>query len=417
MNRAGGPLRHADVLYELDRDLGERTCACDFARIALDTLADALEAAYSGLTYGGIGDGFRCGDATIASDLEALIEAFSGLPLSALTRAGAWTRASVRAAGLEAVERAMALSALQVAIPLTCGGRLRGVLALGPRRDGRPYCQADVDLCTRIASRLALMASRESLSAEVDRLRSLAAAQERMAAVGQMAAGLAHEIRNPLVSIRTFTQLLPERYDDEEFRSGFLDLTLAEIDRISALVGELLSFARPDADTPPVRRVDVADALERTCMLLRSQARGAGVALDLELDGALPEAAIDEDRLRQVVLNLIVNAIQACPGRGHVVVSARAEVCGGGVDGICVQVSDDGPGMTAEVARRVFEPFFTTRAEGTGLGLALARRIVAEHGGRLELETQAGQGATFSVYLPVADGAVETLPAAMVVNG
>jgi len=410
-------LHHADVVYALDRDLADATSAADFARTALEVLADALEAAYSGLSYGSASEGFRCGDATIASDLEALIEAFSGLPLSTLTRTEAWTREGVRGAGLDAVERVMALSALQVAVPLTCSGRLRGVLALGPRRDGRPYCQADIDLCVRIASRVSLLASRQYLSIEVQRLRTLAAGQERMAAVGQMAAGLAHEIRNPLVSIRTFTQLLPERYEDEEFRSGFLDLTLAEIDRISALVGELLSFARPEADAPPESRVDVTDALERICMLLRSQARGAGVVLELEIDGEVPNAAIDEDRLRQVVLNLIVNAIQASPGHGRVVVSAKAQVADSGASGICIEVSDDGPGMSPEVAGRVFEPFFTTRAEGTGLGLPLARRIVAEHGGRLELETNVGHGTRFSVYLPAADGMCDELAVSLAANG
>ncbi len=413
VNGTGKPLHHADVVYALDRDLDDATSAAEFARAALDVLAGALEAAYSGLTYGKSNDGFRCGDAAIASDLEALIEALSELPLLTLAGAGAWTRDALRGAGLETVERVMTLSGLYVAVPLTCGGQLRGVLALGPRSDGRAYCQADIDLCSRISGRLSLMASRHYLSIEVDRLRSLAARQERMAVVGQMAAGLAHEIRNPLVSIRTFTQLLPERYEDEEFRSGFLDLTLAEIDRISALVGELLNFARPEADTPPPRRVEVADALERTCMLLRSQARGAGVVLDLELAADIPDAGIDEDRLRQVVLNLIVNAIQASRGRGRVVVSARSEAA----DQVCVEVYDDGPGMPPEIARQVFEPFFTTRAEGTGLGLALARRIVGEHGGRLELETKVGHGARFFVHLPTADSLQDQPTVSMAING
>jgi len=409
----GKSLHHADVVYALDREWNEGTQAPDFARAALDLLADALEAAYSGLSYGTQTDGFRCGDATIAADLEALIEAFSSLPRAVLLRQPAWTRDNIRSAGLEAVERIMALSALHVAVPLVCEGRLRGLLAMGPRRDGRPYCQEDVELCSCVASRLSLVASHQALSIELERLRALTARQERMAAVGQMAAGLAHEIRNPLVSIRTFTQLLPERYEDEEFRNGFLDLTLSEIDRISSLVGELLSYARADAAGPGAVSVDVPDALERTCMLLRSQARSARVTLELEMEPSIPEAAIDEDRLRQVVLNLVVNAIQASTGRGRVVVSASAH----GADGICIEVRDDGPGMPADVARRVFEPFFTTRAEGTGLGLALARRIVGEHGGRIELETTPGLGTRFSVYLPAAGSARHLQSISMVANG
>ena len=230
------------------------------------------------------------------------------------------------------------------------------------------------------------------------------AREERLAAVGRLAAGLAHEIRNPLVSIRTFTQLLPERHADEEFRSGFLDLTLAEIDRISTLVGEILSYARPDPETaadgeePPA--TDVADCLEKTCLLLRSHARSAGVTLDFDRALELPSrAAIGEDKLRQVVINLVVNGIQACDGRGRVRVSAAAEPCGK----VVLEIGDDGPGMPGEVASRIFEPFFTTRREGTGLGLAVVRKILDDVGASIAVATTVGRGTTFRIELPPED--------------
>ncbi|HYB97698.1 MAG TPA: ATP-binding protein [Candidatus Limnocylindrales bacterium] len=406
--------RYADLAYALDRALTDSPTAHDFGRAAIDVLRLALRPSYAGLVYRMESGDFRCGDLAVSTDLHALQQALSRAPLSFIARPRALVRSDVGGAGLADVALAMTAAAFEVCFPLTLGAEVRGVLALGPRQDRSPYAEEDLELCSRIGARIAAVAGQQSLQSEVEKLRSLATRQERLAAVGEMAAGLAHEIRNPLVSIRTFTQLLPERYGDEEFRSGFLDLTLAEIDRITALVGELLSFARPAAGGDAAEAVDIAECLERTCALLRNQARSAGVALDLELEVGLGAAAIEEDRLRQIVLNLIVNAIQACNGRGRVVVSAGRSDRAPHLT--CIRVRDDGPGMAAEVAARVFEPFFTTRSEGTGLGLALVKRIVEDHGGRIGVSTTPGAGACFSVELPIA-AAVDTVIGGVGIHG
>jgi signal transduction histidine kinase len=280
---------------------------------------------------------------------------------------------------------------------------LLGVVAFGPRLDRTPYSTEDLEFCDRIGARVAMVAAREALALEVATLRTAAAGSERLASVGRMAAGLAHEIRNPLVSIRTFTQLLPERHADEEFRNGFIDNTLGEIDRICTLVCEILSYARhvdSSTDGSDAPTTDVAETLGRTCQLLRSHARSAGVSLDFESEDLCERAAIDEDKLRQVVINLVVNGIQASGGRGRVRVSASSRqgaTCA--LDRIVVDVHDDGLGMTADVASRIFEPFFTTRREGTGLGLALVKTILDEAGASIGVETAPGHGTTFRIEL------------------
>jgi len=392
--------RHAELAYTLDRALTDAPTAHDFGRAAIDVLRLALRPSYAGLVYRMESGEFRCGDAAIGADLHAVLESLSRAPLSFIARPHILHRSEVSGSALSEVVMRMAAAAFEICYPLTLGSEVRGVLALGPRQDRTGYTTEDVELCARVGARIAAVAGQQSLQFEVDRLRSVASRQERLAAVGQMAAGLAHEIRNPLVSIRTFTQLLPERYGDEEFRSGFLDLTLAEIDRISALVGELLNFARPASEPEPYGVVDVSECLERTCALLRNQARSAGIALDLEVEVGLPPALIEEDRLRQVVLNLVVNGIQACSGRGRVSVSASR--CDSDRGLVRIDVRDDGPGMASEVAARIFEPFFTTRSEGTGLGLALVKRILEEHGGTIAVTTHPGAGACFSIELPLA---------------
>jgi signal transduction histidine kinase len=391
--------RLADSAYLLDRALKTPASSEDFGRTALDTLRLAVRPSYCGLALRISSRTFHCGDSVLAADIQALVDVLARAPRHTFDEPRSFRRSDVTSLGIPGLELAMTTSAFDLVFPVADGGVLLGAIVLGPRADRRAYSADELEFCDRVGGRLALLAARENLAAEVAALRANAIGSERLASVGRMAAGLAHEIRNPLVSIRTFTQLLPERHADEEFRSSFLDLTLAEIDRITTLVGEILSFARSaaagdEADVDPT--TDVGACVERTCLLLRSHARSAGVGLEFEVDEIAEQALIDEDRLRQVIINLVVNGIQACDGRGSVRVDAVSVPSGA----IVVEVSDDGPGMSPEVAARIFEPFFTTRSEGTGLGLAMVKTLLDQAGATIEVFTAPGGGSTFRVVLP-----------------
>lgn len=396
--------RLADGAYLLDRALKNPASTHEFSKAALDTIRLALRPAYAAVVCRAGSSSFHCGDSVLSADLDAAADVLAKAPRALLSNPRSLRRGDAASAGVPALERPMSAAALEVACPMVDDGHLLGAIVLGPRSARQPYTDDELEFVDRIAARVAMVASREALAAETAKLRAAAASTERLASVGRMAAGLAHEIRNPLVSIRTFTQLLPERHADEEFRNGFLDLTLAEIDRISALVGEILSYARPgnaegrDDDEPTA--VDVGECVERTCLLLRSHARGAGVSLEFDGGELFERAAIDEDKLRQVVINLVVNGIQACDGRGRVRVKASAATSArDGLPRVVVEVSDDGPGMHPEVASKVFEPFFTTRREGTGLGLALVKTFLDEAGASIALETSPGHGTSFRIEL------------------
>ena len=395
--------RHAECAYLLDRAIKNPASTEEFARATLDAIRLALRPAYAALICRSGHTIFHSGDNALAADLDAAAEALGRAPRSLLVRSSTIRRSDAAASGVASLERVMTAAALELVLPITDGGEVLGVVAIGPRPDRSPYTADDLEFCDRVGARLALVAAREALACEVATLRAAAAGTERLASVGRMAAGLAHEIRNPLVSIRTFTQLLPERHADEEFRNGFLDLTLAEIDRICTLVGEILSYARPadsSSQESDASATDIAETVNRTCQLLRSHARSAGVALDFASEELPERAAIDEDKLRQVVINLVVNGIQACGGRGRVRVSASNRLgatCA--LDRIVVEVHDDGAGMPAEVASKIFEPFFTTRREGTGLGLALVKTILDEAGATIAVETAPARGTTFRVEL------------------
>jgi PAS domain S-box-containing protein len=220
---------------------------------------------------------------------------------------------------------------------------------------------------------------------------------EKLAVVGSLAAGLAHEIGTPLnVISATAEYLLPDASRDARDQ---LKAIVAETERISRLVRELLSFARGGA--PGRAAVALSRALERVLSLLRITLERGRVRIDADVPDDLPAVRADPDGLHQVMVNLLVNASQAVAEGGRIGVRARAAV----VEGermVIIEVHDDGPGVPPPLRERIFDPFFTTRAEGTGLGLAVCARIVADHGGDLRVREGPMGGAAFVVQLPAA---------------
>lgn len=230
---------------------------------------------------------------------------------------------------------------------------------------------------------------------EQDRLRDELRRAEHLAGLGKLLAGVAHEVRNPLAGIRSTVQLW-QRMPETARTPASLDAVVGAVDRLNALVGRLLYFARADnAERLPV---DLNQVLHETLGLLGAQAAGQEVRLETDLAPGLPPVAGSASALRQVALNLLTNALQALPGGGRVRCGTRA-LPGGRVE---LRVSDTGPGVPPEDRAHLFEPFFTTRPDGTGLGLALCREIVTSHGGHIEYEAGTGTGATFRVVLPAA---------------
>jgi signal transduction histidine kinase len=225
---------------------------------------------------------------------------------------------------------------------------------------------------------------------------------DRLSSLGLLTAGLAHEIRNPLVAIRTFTQLLPERYDDAEFRDSFRGLALKEVDRICGLITDLLSFARPSK--PNVAPENVNDVVDNIARILESQAKEKGMSISREFSDSLPKVWIDTEQMKQVFMNLILNAIQAMNEGGSITLATRAvSRNGSGPSGEFVQVEirDTGIGIPEENLQHIFDPFFTSKDEGSGLGLAVSHQIVQEHGGFVTVESTVGKGTVFFVHVPV----------------
>jgi signal transduction histidine kinase len=217
---------------------------------------------------------------------------------------------------------------------------------------------------------------------------------ERLAALGRLSAGVAHEIRNPLAGIRTTAELLHDRLEQDADLVRFVDVILEETERLDRIVSSLLRFAKPSA--PRRMPVQVVDLLERAARLAAGRASERGVALRVCAAPPLPEAPADRDQLMQVLLNLLLNAIDATPPGGEVVV--RAEATG---EELRLVVEDGGAGVPASLRDRVFDPFFTTKPGGTGLGLSISQNILQQHGGRLRLERPDGGRSRAVATLPL----------------
>jgi len=238
----------------------------------------------------------------------------------------------------------------------------------------------------------------EKLRQECLQLRKLVEHTGRLSALGTLAAGIAHEIRNPLVSVRTFFQLAPQRWNDEQFATDFRLVTEKEVLRISDLVMELLSIARPPAHSR--EEVDIGEMLDRTVLLLGPQARRQRVELKRVVSEDYAYVRGVPDQLRQVLLNIVLNAIEATPPGGRVTVGAT-KIHDSSGPACRIEVLDTGSGIPADLQQSIFEPFITTKTDGTGLGLAIAHRIVAEHGGSISVHSSKGQMTRFEIDLPV----------------
>ena len=219
---------------------------------------------------------------------------------------------------------------------------------------------------------------------------------ERLAALGKVAAGVAHELRNPLSSIKGLAILLQSKFNGEKGKGGVeaADLLVQEVERLNRSIGELLDYAKP-AKLNKIS-VDVNAVVDKTVLLVNMDLEDRDIALDLHLADALPEMEGDEDKLNQVFLNLLLNGIQAMDDGGRLTVSSKQMG-----RNVLVVVEDTGTGVSHENLQKIFDPYFTTKRDGTGLGLAMSAKIIEEHGGEIILTSRQGEGTRVEVILPV----------------
>lgn len=223
---------------------------------------------------------------------------------------------------------------------------------------------------------------------------------EKLSAIGELSLGVAHEVRNPVSTIQMTLHALDKRQDLSRAERERLDLALHEVDRLEGLVSSLLDYGRPSA--PQVGPVDVGALVERSIDLVEAECARCGVTVSVEPAAlGLPSIEADGYQVIQVLVNLLLNAVQASPPGGRVRVTASRDGGTPGGEAVSIRVLDEGAGIESEELKRIFTPFFTTRRDGTGLGLPVARKIAEAHGGELTVVSTPGRGTAATLRLPV----------------
>ena len=306
--------------------------------------------------------------------------------------------------GLQSVLAKMETTRVAMLVPLWLDGELAGILAVGEKVSGGIFDSAETKLLELLAGQTAIALKNAGLYASVQRqMDELKAAQQqlvqsaKLAAIGELAASVAHELNSPLTVILGNAQMLSRKITEDSVSTKLAAIE-QETQRASRIIRNLLDFSRKRE--PRREPVGINTVITRTVELVQPRLRGRNVELTTALNPSVPVLSADSDQLTQVLLNFIGNAIDAMPEGGHITVATAM-----GPDGdVEFTVSDTGSGMTPEQAARIFEPFFTTKAEGkgTGLGLSISLGIIRSHGGCVIVESEVGKGTTMRARLPIA---------------
>jgi signal transduction histidine kinase len=248
---------------------------------------------------------------------------------------------------------------------------------------------------------------------QVEQLEERERLRDRLASLGEMAAGIAHELKNPLAGIEVMAGLLRRQVSDSKDAQSLLADIISEAKLANAIVVEMLEFVRPVR--LQVERTSIAEVVQQSVTMAESKAERGGVEVSVDLEADLPHIQADHHQLCQVFTNLLANAFEALGRKGHITIRAVTDAMDNdpafvGVHPptptVVVDVADDGPGLKADVTEKIFDPFFTTKVTGTGLGLAIVRKIVDAHDGRIDVSSEEGLGTRFRVTLPITSSAV-----------
>lgn len=287
----------------------------------------------------------------------------------------------------------------ELLVPIIGDTFFYGFITLGPRAGRALYNDVDVSLLEAIGLQI-------GLNLRARQLERRASQTEKLIALGTLAAGLAHELRNPLVSIQTFSALLKERGADPDFQHEFGNVVQRDVNRIASIVENVAAFA--ESNKVEMTSVNLSEVLRTVAEIVRPELQRTGIELTLP---TTKQSAVrgNYSQLLQVFLNLVQNAIQALDGRsaGTIGLGIEVRLTEGQQPLVCVSVSDNGPGIDAAMRAHIFEPFTTTKAtglrrgkHGMGLGLAIVKRIVQHHHGNIDVQSTVGRGTTFRVHLP-----------------
>jgi len=310
-----------------------------------------------------------------------------------------------------------------VCVPLVAKDEAVGAIVADNVYSGEPITQEKIELLVIFANHVGLAIENaeayDALHRQIGKLqeayRELRETQgklvqsEKLAAIGEVAAHVAHEIRNPLVTIGGFARKIQRQLEDDPICGRSIGVIIEEVARLEKILANVMDFSKPSA--PWKRPTKVNQVIENTCVLLSNEFESHDIAVTQELSPDLPMVMVDGEQIKQAVLNILKNAVESIGSGGRISISTRFEN-----GSIWLDVTDTGKGISEDMIPNLFDPFFTTRPDGTGLGLAVTRKIVVDHGGDIEVKSKLGIGTTFTVWLP-ADASVASRGQAVPFDG
>jgi len=276
---------------------------------------------------------------------------------------------------------------------------LAGFFVLGNKLSGEMYTQEDIDVFATLSNQAAIAIDNaqawEELKDTKDRLHQ----SEKLASVGRLAGGIAHEIKNPLASIKTFVEFLPEEYKDPVFREKFYRIVGSEVDRINTIVEQLVDFSHPKA--PKLEETDICQLIENVLILLENDLIKNKVTVKEDYTQGRGLIFVDKNQLEQVFLNLFINSIQAMNSLKNKESNELKIMTYTDKTNFIIEISDTGCGIPAGQLSSIFDPFFTTKEKGSGLGLSIVHGIIKSHGGAIDVKSNVDKGAVFTIKLPL----------------
>jgi two-component system sensor histidine kinase HydH len=295
-----------------------------------------------------------------------------------------------------------------VTVPMFAKGKVVGVILVNNARSRRGFSDRDIKLLAMLANLggLAVENSRlyqhlENANHELAQMRNRLLEADKLAALGEVAAGVAHEIRNPLVSIGGFTRRIRKKVGDDSPITPYLDVIIEEVTRLERTLNEMLDFSTDARDHYEERNLNLI--MDQSLELLRRELDESKVEVVRDYNQDLPQIYCDERQIKHIFLNLFLNAIQAMGKEGGKLILRTYGVTREGKQFVAGEVSDSGGGISMEVIHKIFNPFFTTKDTGSGLGLSIVHKIITRHFGQVEVHNREGEGASFLVTLPAAE--------------
>jgi signal transduction histidine kinase len=290
-------------------------------------------------------------------------------------------------------------------VPLWGRERTIGIIIVDNFYNQRPITNDDIQLLTMFTRQAGLAIENcilykylEDTHLELKKAQETLIQREKLAALGEMAASVAHEIKNPLVSIGGFTRRLYNKLDNDIYEKRYTEAIIREVDRLEGILNDILSFSK--ASSVSFEKFNLNQIIAETLMGMEDELKSQGIEVEQSLDGNLPEMSCDYQQIKQVFINLFSNSRDAMGGGGRLTVRTFP-LSQKGLDYISIEIGDTGGGIPSEVLHNIFNPFFTTKGWGTGLGLAICHRIIDGHRGVIEVDNDPGRGVTFTVKLPV----------------